>query len=204
MNFNYTLGIPNGPDNPSDDQPIMQTNNDSGANIWNVDHYGFVNPLGGWHKNIRLPQIAGNADPMAVNPGNGFPANAGQIYTRTINGDLELFYESSAGVVNQLTAAITPVAGVNGYTFLPGGILLQWGVFNFSASPTLAGLVNYNIPFPNAVFNVEMTVIGISSSPQTLQINNASPPSNNQFSWRFTTAPNGTSYEGFFWFAIGN
>lgn len=208
MNFNYTPGIPNGPNNPSDDQPNMKDNNDSNLAIWNIDHYGFVNPLGGWHKNIRLPQIAGNTDPTAVNPGNGFPANAGQIYTRTINGDLELFYESSAGVVNQLTAAIIPTPGVNGYTFLPGGILVQWGLVNFSTSPLLAGTVLFTIPpniqFPNAIFNVQATLIGTSTNPQTLQISDTTPPSTTQFVWNFTRAPLGTSYEGFFWFAIGN
>jgi hypothetical protein len=203
MNLTFNTGVPAAANNPSNDQNPMRVNNVSNAAIWNVDHFGFGLNEGGWHNIIHLP--AQLADPAPATS----PVNAGQLYTKTVSGDLELFYESSGGIISQLTATgITPTPGVNGYTFLPGGILLQWGVINFSASSALTGSVLFttppNIAFPNNIFNVEMTVIGTSGSPQTLQINNSAPPSTTGFSWRFTSAPNSGSYIGFFWFAIGN
>jgi hypothetical protein len=151
MNFNYTQGIPNGPDNPSDDQPNMQTNTNSDFGIWNVDHYGFVNALGGWHKVIRLPEIVGNTDPLAVNVvPNGFPANAGQIYTKTVNGDLYLYYESSNGVVNQLTndSSILDRAAVN-FTQLAGVVTIN-NSYNVSSVTRISAGV-YVIAFTNNI-----------------------------------------------------
>lgn len=147
MNFNYTTGIPAAADNPSDDQPLMQTNNDSNSGIWNIDHFGFLNPLGGWHKNIRLPQISGNTDPTPVVS----PANAGQLYTKTINGDLQLFYESSAGVVNQLTngSGILTRVAVN-FTVGAGFAITINNSFNVT-SVTRSSAGTYLITFTNAL-----------------------------------------------------
>jgi hypothetical protein len=122
MNLNFNTGVPAAANNPSNDQNPMLENNVSNAAIWNVDHFGFKVNTGGWHNVIRMPTQL--ADPPKVQS----PVNAGQLYTKTVNGDLELYYESSGGVVSQLTAAgITPVNAVNGVSYLPGGLLINWG-----------------------------------------------------------------------------
>lgn len=64
--FKYTLNIPNGPNNPSNDQPIMQTNNNSNALIWDVDHYGFNNINGGLHAQSTYPLITTPATPTGL------------------------------------------------------------------------------------------------------------------------------------------
>jgi hypothetical protein len=119
MNFNYTTGIPATNNNPSDDQPDMDINTNSAAAIWEIDHFGFVNAMGGWHKVIRMPQIVGNTDPAPVIS----PTPAGQIYTRTVNGDLQLFYESSGGVVNQITNGSTLTRAAVNFTVTAGSPL---------------------------------------------------------------------------------
>jgi len=54
--FTYFDNIPAGPNNPSVDQPNMQTNTNSTDGIINVDHYSFEQSnLDGWHKQVTLP-----------------------------------------------------------------------------------------------------------------------------------------------------
>lgn len=198
MNFNFSTTIPATANNPSNDQPTMLTNNVSDAGIWNIDHYGYNNNLGGWHNVIHIPQITGNANPTPTTT----PALAGQVYARTISGDLELFYESPLGIVSQLTAAgITPSPGVNGYSYLPGGIIIQWGVV---ASTALSGTANFNIPFPNQCFNIQLTTVtsAVSNHANGIYIVGAVTSSNTFFTWN--QADPATAQTGFLWLAIGN
>lgn len=70
-----------------------------------VDHVDFNNIDAGKHKIIHFVTQAGN--PVAV-------AGVGQLYTKTITGDQQLFYESGGGVVSKLSPMpILPVAAVN-------------------------------------------------------------------------------------------
>lgn len=85
-------------------------------------------------------------------------------------------------------------AATNGYTTLPGGIILQWGQFN-----QVAGVVShgYNINFPNNVFNVQAT---LASSQGTEFWTVMSSPAPSRTSWSFYQNNSGLVN----WFAIGN
>ena len=104
MNFNYVNNIPQPTDDPEDSQPQLLTNTQSNFSIWNVDHYGFGNNMGGWHNVVHIPQISGNVNP----PPTTSPANAGQLFTKTVAGNICLFYEDQAGNVYQLTPNTVP------------------------------------------------------------------------------------------------
>src|SRR5260221_6494185 len=67
MSFTYTLGIPNANDDPSVDQPNMQTNNDSINTIINIDHVAFNNTDGGKHKQVTFDGNHIAAAPAATN-----------------------------------------------------------------------------------------------------------------------------------------
>lgn len=102
--FDYIQGIPDGPNNPSDDQPDMKINTDSTFDIIKVDHIGFKQNLGGYHNIIHQPPTT---KPAAI-PG------IGQTYVKTVSGDQELFYESGNGVETQITSGTGKmVAAVN-------------------------------------------------------------------------------------------
>ena len=72
----------------------------------------------------------------------------------------------------------------NGYSYLPNGVLLQWGVIDYSATSFLGGsqtderyiLVNFPLVFPNATLNVQTCVMAPFLTrftdwfPQTSQI----------------------------------
>lgn len=93
-NFTYNNDIPDTPNSPSADQPLMKINTNSIDDLIEVDHVSFNTNDGGYHKVIHQnPQVS---DPAAI-PGTG------QTYVKTVSGDQELFYESGLGVVTQLT-----------------------------------------------------------------------------------------------------
>jgi hypothetical protein len=191
--ISYNGTIPNPPNAPSADVGTMQTNAAAIAQWVSIDHHGFNDALGGWHKVIRIPQIASNSDPSPITS----PANAGQVYTKTVSGDLELFYESSGGIISQLTP------GTNGYSYLPGGIIVQWGIVNttFASNTGTVTFAIANIAFPNNCFNVQITMKGTSGTANIVEVTGT--PSKTAFTWQFTGG-SGTSYTGFYWSAIGN
>ena len=118
--FSYTLGIPNGPNDPSNDQPNMKINNDNISAIIGVDHVTFNQNNGGYHTDIH--QIPLGGDPGAM-------SGIGQIYSKTLGSDQSLFYESGAGIITQLTGTNSSafLQNTNGYIWIAGTILLQWG-----------------------------------------------------------------------------
>lgn len=189
MNLNYTTGIPNAPNNPSSDQPIMQTNANS-INTWvQQDHIGFNTDNGGYHLSAHCKDFEG--DPTTL---EGF----GTYYAKTVGSDIQGFYKSGLGVVTQLTGATAPSPEANGYVYLPGGILLQWGSSNSTASSTTR---SFPIPFPNNVFsmNATLSVNASTGSAGTIYIETL-----NLDDYTVIQASLPNSKNGYYWFAIGN
>jgi len=127
-------------------------------------------------------------------------------------GDTQLYTKTGNGGVSQLTGAVRQQ---NGYTWC-AGVLMQWGIVGqtFANSSSVTGTVTFNIPFSIECYNIQFTMLGNSSSGQTIQLCTTSPLPNTVpipvpnltrtgFTWQFTSAPNSGSYKGFYWFAIG-
>jgi hypothetical protein len=74
-----------------------------------------------------------------------FPSDGLDSFWYSTGGNT-FWRNSSVGPV-QMTNATVPSAAANGYTFLPGGILLQWGNFTGSSSPIT---ISYPIGFTTA------------------------------------------------------
>lgn len=154
-----------------------------------------MNPSGYHNVSHMVPQAS---DPSAV---TGY----GQLYSKTISSDQALFWETGNGIVQQLTANIDPTVMRNGYTFLPGGLILQWGyVVNATKNSVTAQL--FNIPFPNNTFNLQGTSGKGNGATVTLTFD-GNPPTLTpaplvQFDY-FVTA-SGPASINFFWMAIGN
>jgi hypothetical protein len=208
MTFSYNGTIPNPPDDPANDVAQMQTNASSIASLIAIDHIGFNIANGGYHNVIHFQNQTGG-DPATI-------AGFGQEYTKTANSDQQLFYKSGGGVVTQLTGPNSPVAADYGYTWLPGGILLQWGyVFgthgssaHFNGGDT--GTVTFssaNIKFPNNLFGVwanpfyNSNTTSVPSSQATIAVDYYTA-SATSFNWAFITSS--SQYTAFFWVAIGN
>lgn len=189
----YTPGYPPDGSSLGQTKTTIRNNLDGTFQTLAIDHIDNNGSPGsqpaGYHKVIHIV-------PQGSNP--GAVAGYGQLYSKTINSfttDQALFWETGAGLIQQLTVNLTPVASTNGYTFLPGGIILQWGV---KSSPGSSGNVTFPIPFPSNCFNVSLTQRrDSSSSTQGMYLNGA--PTTTQFSYNGSSAPT-----SLYWFAIGN
>lgn len=155
MTFNYFPNVPNAPDDPADDQPEMQVNTLSTQNLIAIDHVTFNTTNGGYHKVIHF--IRQNSDPALI-------GTIGQLYTKqiTFNGipDEALFFESGAGRVTQLTTVVTASLNTNGYAFLPGGVLMQWG----QVATFPGGSVTFTPNFSGDPYSIQLTANASGSS----------------------------------------
>src|SRR6266404_5354830 len=204
--FPYTDNIPFATNSPSADQPNMLVNTNSIDNLIGVDHVGFNTAKGGYHSDIHFnTQLA---DPAAV-------PTIGQLYTKTVTfnavTNAGLFYENGAGVVTQIvgpanTNPILPPVGTNavanGYTVLPGGIILQWGTSNMVAGATSNTPVVFPIPFPTNVFIVIAEPISNGLSA-TVGLTYATKQPAILTGFNFL-CQNPNTVSQFDWFAIGN
>lgn len=136
----------------------------------------------------------------------------GQLYSKTITPvvtDQALFWETGTGLIQQLTTNITPLAANTGYTFIPGGIIIQWGTVSIpnvsSSNPPpnrQTATQTFPIPFPTACFIVipQYQASGTTISANTISIISKTKT---DFTWN-NTASSVTNYPAFYWFAIGN
>lgn len=126
-------------------------------------------------------------------------------------GNYNLAYiGSGSSTAVQLTRSEIPKAMQNGYSWMAGNILWQWGLNNAPSSGSFAlGLAagtyvfaaNGNVDYSANPFIIQATLIGSSSAISgtgTVSIISATAT---EFKWAFNGA--GTSYLGFYWTAIG-
>lgn len=176
-NYDYNTGIPNGPNNPSDDQPLMLINTNSIPGLVAEDHNGFGINNGGFHTVIRSDTQGRVWDPTASTgqPAAlpGFEKTFAMNWTPdATNGtiDTQLFSLTGAGTISALTGDFSTYEG---YQWI-GGVLIQWGrVFAPFPGPTpgitgdfgsaaASGTVVFKdrdttlkcIPFPKNLFTV--------------------------------------------------
>ncbi len=166
----YNQNIPGSQNNPSDDQPLMRENTNSIRDWVQIDHFGFKNAQGGLHKQVR------SVNQLAIPA--GLTAQMGTIYTKlaTSTGALTesniFFTPGTSGNEYQLTRVITAsftnlfgkllqnynaagTAYFGGWTFLPGGMLMQYGRSVNSSSAN----VTFPIPFSTAVYSIQCTIL---------------------------------------------
>jgi hypothetical protein len=153
-NYPYTRDLPVANNDPSVDQPLMTQNTNSIDSLIDEDHYSFGENNGGFHRQVRIPNLA------AI-PG-GLIGMSSTLYAKQANTQSQVFYTNGAsGNEYQLTRAdntnystfglfpaivYTPNSenGSAGWTFLPGGIRLQYGTITVTTTKA------YTIDFPIA------------------------------------------------------
>jgi hypothetical protein len=200
----YNQNLPNPPDDPGDDVGGMQVNSQSIYAYTAVDHVPFQSTNNGCHNQVTFAQ---NQSAPALLTGQ-----VGDIFANNPSGQSWPFWQNALGAFQMLGASS---AGTNGYTTLPGGIIVQWGIVNGPHSGNVfdsgdQGIVTFamaNIAFPTACFGVLTNGLYNSnaedepSSAATISYDQYTL-SKLQFNWTF--ASNSAKYTRFFWVAIGN
>lgn len=163
MPFTYTPDTPQASHFPANDQPLMNSNNRYLQEFGTRDHQftllGAANSTDGTHKQVTLTNQAA--------PGFGGANSA--IYANLANGQSQLFFENASGST-QLTTQIAsvPTIATNGTSYLPGGLLIQWGFAVTNGS----GDVSFPVAFSVATFlpNVTFTATGTIGNNVPLMI----------------------------------
>jgi hypothetical protein len=206
--FVNNQNIPFAPNNPSVDQPDMQTNTNSIINWAKVDHQGYNVSQGGYHTVVHL--IDNIVDPMNVPPA-GPLLGAGELYTKTIGPalapitqDTALFYQTAGGIITQMTVNLDPVQSAsNGYTFIPGGFIVQWGFITIVNGTTIYP-VTYNVTYPTKTVNVTPIIVCRNTGTAVIccvyPINGTIGNTGVQFN---ITNSDSTNFKQIFWTSIG-
>jgi hypothetical protein len=151
MTSTFNPLVPNGLLNLSVDYKNLQLNFQQLDTSFGKDHIKFsITPNNGYHTVIHCVPFS----TLASNPPNNYPisqltippsaplnvSGIGELFVAQTNDgifpDEQLYYQSGGGRLIQMTRNFIPTLAANGATFLPGGLILNWGqaVMNVNAS----------------------------------------------------------------------
>lgn len=199
--MSYSPNLPVSGDTLGGTRDRIRTNFQEIDSVMAQNHVAFNNADEGKHKFLQMPvqaaapaTAASEAAFYVKDDGSGVAqffvkgeqtGSEYQISTMTSGADAAIaeFGTNTAYTGNHL----------GGWTFLPGGLILQYG--RYSKSDGTTSVVTFPRAFPNAVFNVTATRVD-SRSVVTVQ-------SVNTTTVTFTNG-SGTSTRTIYWQAIGN
>ena len=156
MSFNPN--IPQSSNIPSQSQAQFLTNFGQLNTIFDVDHVTYNNATSANRgKHDQSTYIDSSGDPTTS-------SNECAVYSKALSGVSTLYFrKESNGTAIQMTG-VDPVVNANdGYTFLPGGLILKWGTIAAAVNNVVQG---FPVAFPTACLNVQVTIsIGSTVSP---------------------------------------
>ncbi len=181
----YDPNIPASTDILSDSQSDIQQNFNLANEFFGTDHVDFVaSSDNGKHNHSTYPEQGSDATTLD---------NENAIYAKEVGGNTRLFLrQETNGTIIQLTGR-DPILAIDGLTFLPGGILLQWGRTGVVGDSVV---VSYPEAF-STVFNVQITAI---SCPINSEYSTQGNPGNISF---IVSKTGGGANVAIQWLAIG-
>lgn len=203
----YQPLIPTGTVNLDVDYLSIRDNFTQLDTSFGVDHVTFSNQTSqnGYHESIHFNPVS----TTATNPPNNQPvvtptatAGFGQLFSSEINDgintDTALYFLTGGNRLSQLTRNFQPVASTVGYTYLPGGLILQYGKNVSTGKFTVVNFTTVGgISFPNNIFSVVATR-GQEDTGTTYGVTDLSVTG-------FTFTSDSSSVGNrFYWIAIGN
>lgn len=213
-NYAYKRNIPASANNPSNDQSPLRTNTNSVDSLIAEDHYSFGVANGGLHKQMRIIDLLATPGSRATGMGTLWtenttttgaikeselfyvPDNTSDRYqlTRTISGKKSLF---STNTIYQAAAGTKP-STTGGWSFLPGGMLIQYGI-STNANLSTNNAVEFPVPFMTFVGSIVLTPVRNNSNDKVVAITTGSI-SNAGFTFILSGSSQPTSIT---WMAIG-
>ncbi len=200
--MSYTVPVPVSGQSLGNSRPIIAQNFATIQTIFDKNHVDFNASGGGKHKYVEIP--------VSVSIPAGLTASEGTLYTKTVSGASQLFYSPDTTsneyqLTNTISAQFTKfstntayaASHTGGWTFLPGGMIMNYGRFTVSGS---SGTVTFALAFPSGSAPYSLTIsLQRSSGDQSLTIDSAIPPTSTGFKWLSSSA--GSQYV--YWMAIG-
>lgn len=189
----YNPNIPTGLVNLDVDYQNLKNNFSQLDTTYGVNHVKYSTvPNNGKHTFIEMI----NSVP------SGLAANEGTLYTKLNGSKSDLYYTpDNSGNEYQLSnvdaSNFGSFSSSNGWTFLPGGLILQYGAHN-NASTT--GTITYPKPFTTAVYSITLSFSRVGgSTDQIVRVDSFSSVNKDNFEY-FSSSSNNTPI---FWMAIG-
>ncbi len=213
----YLNNIPTGLINLDTDYKNLQNNFSQLDISFGINHFPFSENSIKNGKHTFINMINNVNIPSGVNV---LVQDEGTLYTKTNATITDLYYTpDNTGNEYQITRTDTsnfatfstntvyPGAQVyetGGWTFLPGGLILQYGTVKPGQNTSQTGTTLFPINFTSAPFVVLPTAIsrsaGVGNQERVISIKDTST-TNNQFEWTWDN--NTSNYVGFSWVAIG-
>lgn len=204
--MSYTPNVPTIGQSLGASRPLINSNFQY-LNTWAAVNHYFNVANGGKHKFVQMP--------ITTIPTTA--ANEGALYTKVANGQSNLFYTCDNGTreyqITRCNDSATPFSrfGTNtaygsppagftqegGWTFLPGGLLFQYGFYGKSGDTGSSGTVQYPTSFTTATFSVQL--VGYRTSGRPFSVDSNNPPTTSNF--KFVADSSGA--DGLYWVAIG-
>lgn len=165
MSFPYTRDIPDPPNNPSVDVPIMKVNANTIDSWTDVDHIGFNNSQGGKHKQVT---IVGNNIPVAQPP-----TLTSEIYTNNGIADAtrpQLFWQnfnSWVGTPTPLLVSPIQLSAVRAWA-----TVTQAGTINTNQSSNVASVTNpstghYTVTLKDGATSSDVYAVLLTGQPNS-------------------------------------
>jgi len=192
----FTQGYPPDGSSLGQTKSVIRDNLDGTFLTLGVDHINNNGQPGslpaGYHNAIHM---VNRTEPATV-------AATGELWCTKANDgyadDTLFFQKTGGGLKTQLSRNIAPSATANGYTFLPGGLILQWGS-STAVQSSATNVITFPIAFTVNVFSVQATVVTDDNSTIRFSLLNAATLTN--FT---TTQTNSSHFTRLYWLAIGN
>lgn len=192
-NFAYNRNIPASPNNPSNDQPLMQTNTNSTDDILEVNHVSFEANNGGLHTKVQF-------DANIAAPGLGGGVSA--LFPNLLSGLSTPFWQNSTQLYS-LVGTLGAVFNPSGYLRLNNGLIIQWaGVSVDSDGNPIQDNSRFVFPlaYPNGAFIVVPGAQKASTGAEGLWISNGTLT---QTQFRIRTSASSGQFTRFFYVSIG-
>lgn len=188
-NFAYNQGIPNPPNQPSQDVPLMKINTNSISGIIAVDHIGFEANNGGTHLQTQFVDFSAGGIPAGTPASVAFPAagsassTVAEYYFKNSLATLLISGVKAFGSLTFQTLSTGPAVALqfsNGYNIvLSGSTQQQTGaginVFTINLSPGCVVGTNavvfiyagtqFTLSYATYVVNANQLVITYNSIP---------------------------------------
>ena len=194
--MSFTPAIPADGQSLGNSKPQVRGNFTYFSNTLALNHFATNSANAGKHQFVEMPVIA--ARPTII-------ASEGGLYTKNVTSNIgpttspELFWSVNVGGPEyQVTARstnVTLMAAQSGWTFLPGGLLLQWGLA--TGVSTGGTSQSFAINFASGTFGPIITTSVASGSANVGVI--VVPVDNTKFTLKTVTAGATTIH----WHAIG-